>query len=93
MKISMSWRGNQKTRKEKRLKHKPKIHWKQLGLTDPADTSAAIPMEEIRRQVVMLSSRGLGQGTRSRQATPSGSVIGANHHTEAGRKRRRGATE
>lgn len=93
MKISMSWRGNQKTLKEKRLKHKPKIHWQQLGLTDPADASSAVSMDEIRRQVVMLSSRGLGQGTRSRQVTPSTSVTGTNHHAEAGRKRRRGATE
>lgn len=93
MKISMSWRGNQKTRKEKRLKHKPKIHWQQLGLTDPADASSTVSMDEIRRQVVMLSSRGLGQGTRSRQATPSKSVTGTSRHTEAGRKRRRGATE
>lgn len=89
----MSWRGNQKTRKEKRLKHKPKIHWAQLGLTDPADANTAIPMDEIRRQVVMLSSRGLGQGTRSRQGTAGGPVVGTNHRAEAGRKRRRGATE
>lgn len=93
MKISMSWRGNQKTRKEKRLRHKPKIRWQQLGLTDPADATSSVSMDEIRRQVVMLSSRGLGQGARSYQAPPTAPAAGTNSHKEGGRTRRRGATE
>ncbi len=94
MKLTTSWRGNQRHRKDKRLKHKPKIHWQQLGLTDPADMSSTMSMDEIRRQVVMLSSRGLGQGARSRRTAPSTTLTGENHHSiESGRAGRRGATE
>src|SRR5881296_3415494 len=66
MKITMSWPGNRKTPKEKRVVHKPKIRWQQLGLKDLSEEPASISMDEIRRQVVVASGRGLGHAVRAR---------------------------
>ena len=93
MKTMMNWRGNRKTDRAKRVREKPKIRWQYLGLTDPAEESAAPSMAEIRRQVVTLSSRGLGHSVRSRPIAQSGPANGANTHGEPGRTKRRGATE
>lgn len=82
MKVSGVWRRNKVTAKRNRPVHQPKISWDSLGL--PAVMKDATPdIEEIRRQVTSLASRGLGQGTRSRSAAKN---------TPASR-RRRGATE
>ena len=93
MKLTVMWRVNKHTRKKKRVKHKPKIHWQQLGLAEPAEVQPSLSMDEVRRQVVMMSSEGLGQGARSR---PRGRSVGS-QSSDAGasptRKRRRGATE
>ncbi len=93
MKINTMWRSNKSTQKAKRVRHKPKIRWQQLGLTDPAEDNPSISMDEIRRQVLMASSRGLGQGARSSTEVKSGGVNGRNNSAEPGHKRRRGATE
>jgi hypothetical protein len=80
--MSSVWRRNKTAAKKKRPVHKPKICWDTLGL--PATThESAVSIEEIRRQVTSLASRGFGQGTRSRsEAKETGSA-----------RRRRGATE
>jgi len=93
MKITMSWPGNRKTQKEKRVIHKPKIRWQQLGLKDLAEEPASISMDEIRRQVVVLSGRGLGHAARSRAAEQSGPATGARTQGKPSRTKRRGATE
>lgn len=92
MKISGRWPGNASKNKVKRVIRKPKIRWQALGLTDPADKHAALSMDEIRREVATLSSRGFGQGVRSRTA---GETRSAERHgsPEGAPKRRRGATE
>lgn len=89
MKIPMSAHGS-KTR-NKRGKQKPKVRWEQLGLTDPSETIAAPSIEEIRREVTLMASRGLGQGTRTRSIAKVAHVDAA--RTGLGRQRRRGATE
>jgi hypothetical protein len=82
MKMSSVWRRSKSAAKRKRPVHKPKICWDSLGL--PATTHETVAsIEEIRRQVTSLASRGFGQGTRSRSEAKE---------TPAGR-RRRGATE
>jgi len=93
MKITMTWRGHGKTDRGKRVREKPKIRWQYLGLKDPAEESPAPSMDEIRRQAVTLSSRGLGQAVRSRPVASIGPANGPNNHREPGRAKRRGATE
>ena len=51
MKFTMPRRGNK--HKKQRVRLKTKIRWQQLGFTDP------VSMETIRRQAVMMSSRGV----------------------------------
>lgn len=82
MKMSGVWRRNKSAGKRKRPVHKPKIRWDSLGLPATTHESAA-SIEEIRRQVTSLASRGFGQGTRSRSEAKEA----------AGPRRRRGATE
>lgn len=93
MKITMSRPGNKHTHKKKRVRHKPKIRWQLLGLADPAEEHTSISMDEIRRQVVMMSGMGLGQAVRPRPGARSAQGNGSNDHAEPGLKRRRGATE
>jgi hypothetical protein len=62
MNFSTGWRAR-KTRTQ--AIRKPKVRWEVLGLPTPLDTSVTISMEDIRRQVSNLASRGLGEGTRS----------------------------
>jgi hypothetical protein len=83
MKMSSVWRQNKSTTKRKRPIHKPKICWDSLGLPSTPHASVA-SIEEIRRQVTSLASRGFGQGTRSRSEVKE---------PQGGSRRRRGATE
>jgi hypothetical protein len=50
-----------------------------------------VPIEEIRRQAIILSSRGLGQGTRSRSARQGAPTTGTPRRAESGSLSRRGA--
>ena len=93
MKITMSRPGNKHTHKKKRVRHKPKIRWQLLGLADPADEHTSISMDEIRRQVVMMSGMGLGQAVRPRPGARSAQGNGSHDPAEPGLKRHRGATE
>lgn len=91
MKITMKWRANNKNHKPKPHIRAPKIQWQQLGLTDPAQEAASI--DEIRRQVVLASSRGLGHGVRAQTNEQTGPGKGTPPRSEPRRSRRRGATE
>ncbi len=93
MKISGRWPGNASKNKIKRVIRKPKIRWQALGLADPADKQAALSMDEIRREVATLSSRGFGQGVRSRTTAQELRTADRNGPSEGAKKRRRGATE
>ena len=89
MKLTKSWHGNKRTHKPKRVSPRPKIPWQLLGLPDPAEDRKSISMDEVRRQVVLMSSRGFGEAVRSHPSTPSVKGNGRNEHA----KPRRGATE
>ena len=93
MKISGRWPANASKNKIKRVTRKPKIRWQVLGLTDPADRHASLSLEEIRREVATLSSRGFGQGARSRTAPPGPSGAERQAAPAGVGKHRRGATE
>ncbi len=57
MKFTMPRRDNK--HKKQRVRLKTKIRWQQLGFTDPAEEHSLASMETIRRQAVMMSSRGV----------------------------------
>jgi hypothetical protein len=59
MKLTMKWGG--KVRNRKTFKPEPKIRWDLLGLADPSKEKVPMPIDEVRRQVLMMSSPGLGQ--------------------------------
>jgi hypothetical protein len=75
--------------RNKRAKPKPIMQWERLGLTNPSDILAP-SIEEIRREVTLMASRGLAQGTRTRTTvkTPVNTV-----RSGANRQSRRGASE
>ena len=91
MKLSTGWRADKTRKNRARATRKPKIRWEVLGLTNPLIANPATSMEDIRRQVSNMASRGFGQGTRIRTAEPDSKST--NHAPDSDSKRRRGATE
>lgn len=91
MKLSTGWRADKTRKNRARATRKPKIRWEVLGLPGPIDTSQTTSMEDIRRQVSNMASRGFGQGTRSRTAERESKTI--NHVPDSSSKRRREATK
>lgn len=81
----MAWRTGRKGFKAKRIKRQPRIRWERLGLDSLMPEKLPTPIEEIRREVLKLASRGMRQSTRSQAA-----VV---HPDKTARRRRRGATE
>ena len=87
MKLSTGWRADKTRKNRARATRKPKIRWEVLGLPGPIDTSQTTSMEDIRRQVSNMASRGFGQGTRSRTAERESKTT--NHVPDSSSKRRR----
>jgi len=81
----MGWRIVKKGFKAKRMKRQPKIRWERFGLSLMVPEKLPTPIDEIRREVLKLASRGMKQATRSQPA--------ALHVGKTARLRRRGATE
>ena len=59
------WPGNKRIHKPKRAAPKPKIPWQLLGLPDPVEDQKSVSMDEVRRQVVLMSSGGFREAVRS----------------------------
>jgi hypothetical protein len=93
MKISLGWKVGKAARKRVLPSSKPKIRWAVLGLQDPAEEASSLSMEDIRRQVSSLASRGFGAGTRSRSVSKDSEPLETHEPSLQERKRRRGATE
>lgn len=93
MKISTSWGSSKTSRKGRRTVLKTKIRWERLGLQNPDLTGPSLSIEDIRRQVTVMASRGLGPGTRSRSAAKIQPEQAGPDTPASPRKRRRGATE
>jgi hypothetical protein len=91
MKLSSGWRSDKTRKNRAQATRKPKIRWEVLGLPNPLDTSLTTSMEDIRRQVSNMASRGFGQGTRSRTAEREAKATV--RVPDSSSKRRRGATE
>ncbi|OGW67591.1 MAG: hypothetical protein A3H49_07895 [Nitrospirae bacterium RIFCSPLOWO2_02_FULL_62_14] len=81
----MAWRIVKKGFKAKRMKRQPRIRWERLGLDMQMPEKLPTPIEEIRREVLKLASRGMKPSMRSQPA-----VLRAEKPI---RRRRRGATE
>ena len=91
MKLSTGWRADKTRKNRARSTRKPKIRWDVLGIPGPLDASLPASMEDIRRQVSNMASRGFGQGTRSRTTEREEKIT--NDASDSSGKRRRGATE
>jgi len=91
MKLSSGWRADKTRKNRARATRKPKIRWEVLGLPNPLDNRSMTSMEDIRRQVSNMASRGFGQGTRSRTTERETKTTG--YTPDSSSKRRRGATE
>ena len=64
MKLTMKWGGKVSNRKT--FKPEPKIRWDLLGLADPSKEKIPMPIDEVRRQVLMMSSPGFDQDSATR---------------------------
>jgi hypothetical protein len=90
MKLSTGWRAGKTRKNRARATRKPKIRWEVLGLPGPIDTNLTTSMEDIRRQVSNMASRGFGEGTRSRPAERKSKTT--DHASDSNSKRRHGVT-
>ncbi len=81
----MAWRVVKKGFKAKRMKRQPRIRWERFGLDLMVPEKLPTPIDEIRREVLKLASRGMKQSTRSQPAPLRAE--------KTVRRRRRGATE
>jgi hypothetical protein len=75
------------THRRKRASRRPKIRWKTLGLQDPAQSSSAPSMEEIRRQITVAARQGLSSDTVSRSQQKAGHSKPGSKISVATRKR------
>jgi hypothetical protein len=90
MKLTMKWGG--KVRNRKTFKPEPKIRWDLLGLADPAKEKIPMPIDEVRRQVLMMSSPGLGLNSSARLETTPKKDSRVPTSAKRVRKPRRGAS-
>ena len=61
--------GTKSLRRSKYGIRKTTVHWDVLGLPDPAVSSSASSIEEIRRRVISASNYGLSRETLARAQT------------------------
>ncbi len=89
MKLTTNWHGNKRTHKPKRVGPKPKIPGQLSAFPDPVEDQQSNSMDEVRRQVVLMSSSGFRDPVQSRPSKPSEKGQGRNQHA----KPRHGATK
>ena len=80
----MAWRIAKKGFKAKRMKRQPRIRWERFGPDMMVPEKLPTPIEEIRREVLKLASRGMKPSAR---ALPAVLYAG-----KTARRVRRGAT-
>ncbi|MBM4122207.1 MAG: hypothetical protein FJ249_06410 [Nitrospira sp.] len=88
----MAWKRLHQEQRIKPRRKATKINWEHLGLDTPAKERQPVPMDEIRRQVLMLAGRALGQGVRARRLLQGEQGSNSDRHLETARRDRRGAT-
>ncbi|RMH31520.1 MAG: hypothetical protein D6690_15995 [Nitrospirae bacterium] len=67
MKLSFQWGNTLQTKK--RVIRQPKIRWDLLGMADPAEEKKSVPIDEIRRRVVLMSNQSLACHSESATAS------------------------
>jgi hypothetical protein len=66
--MNTSW-GTKSSHRRKRSILRTKVRWEVLGLQNPASSSSAPSIEDIRRQIISASSYGLSPDTLARTQT------------------------
>ena len=69
--MNTSW-GTKAPHRRKRAILRTKVRWEMLGLQDPAQSSSALSIEDIRRQITSAASQGLSPDTLSRSRPKDG---------------------
>lgn len=88
----MAWPGSKHLLKAKRNTSKRKIKMESWGLGISLKDRPIVPIEEIRRQGLVLAGRSLGQGVRSRPMAQSDRRGASGRPAEIIAPSRRGAT-
>jgi len=81
----MNWRTRRNALKSKHIKRRPALRWRAKGLDALVPDKLPTPIEEVRRQVLLLASQVTKQGIRVQRPVPAAA--------DPARRRRRGATE
>ena len=82
MKLTTNWQRNKRTHKPKPLGAKPKIPGQFSELPDPLNDQQSASMDEVRRQVVLMSSSGFREAVRSSASKPSAKGSGKKQHAK-----------
>ncbi|WP_447968055.1 hypothetical protein [Nitrospira sp. M1] len=86
MKMTKGWPAHKRPHKIVRIKDNRSIPWKTLGLTDPSEEQRSRSMDEIRQQVLMMSSQEIGQGFEEIQYEESPKLASTSARPKAERK-------
>jgi len=84
--MSASWWTKPSQRRKARIR-RTRIRWDLLGLQDPAGTSSAPSIEDVRRQILSASSNGLSPDTLARAQANGSLRTSVQKATRASRKR------
>lgn len=84
--MKTSW-GMKAPHRRKQATPRTKVSWERLGLEDPAQSSSALSIDDIRRQVTSAASQGLSADTLSRSHQKGGQAQPASKKSTATRKR------
>jgi len=84
--MNTSW-GTKVPHRRKRTILRTKVRWEILGLQDPAQSSSAPSIEDIRRQITSAASQGLSPDTLSRSREKGGRTKPESKASVATRKR------
>ena len=88
MKMTKGWPAHKRPHKIVRIKDNRSIPWKTLGLTDPTEEQRSKSMDEIRQQVLMMSSQEIGQGFEEIEYMDTPKVSSSSAATKPERKSR-----
>lgn len=85
--MNTSW-GTKTSQRRKRVTRQTKFRWDVLGLQDPAQSSSALSIEDIRRQITSAASHGLSPDTLSRSRQKEGRSKPGSNVSVSTRKRK-----
>jgi len=69
--MKTSW-GMKAPHRRKQAALRTKVRWEKLGLEDPSQSSSALSIDDIRRQITSAASQGLSPDTISRSHAKEG---------------------